>query len=365
MPLLSGSTTRDLQQAAARWRRANWSAFPDRDRLRPRRPRRRRRRRRAHLRRQGPTGRAPADRSCRRRRRRRRIRRRDRHRRAAPDRAFWPGPLTLIVPRRPGRGAAAAGGQDSIGLRMPGTSGGARAAAGGAATRRGRSRRPQRQPLRPRQPDDRGARAARVRRRAGGDRRRRLRRRHRIGDRRLHARAAGAAAAGPAVARPRSRPCWAGRWPRPTRLRPARRERSTSHYAPAAPRSAAGRRRAGRAAGRPRGRPIDDPPGSGLGVYSRVVPAAGADWSHRLDAGGCRSGGARVVLRCCAISTPQACRPSGSNGRRPDPNGTAFATACTAPPQPDPSCRRRTIGAGAARSPIPLPSPCTRFPEPR
>jgi L-threonylcarbamoyladenylate synthase len=33
--------------------------------------------------------------------------------------AFWPGPLTLIVPRRPGRGAAAAGGQASIGLRVP------------------------------------------------------------------------------------------------------------------------------------------------------------------------------------------------------------------------------------------------------
>ncbi len=33
--------------------------------------------------------------------------------------AFWPGPLTLIVPRRPGVGAAAAGGQDSIGLRLP------------------------------------------------------------------------------------------------------------------------------------------------------------------------------------------------------------------------------------------------------
>jgi len=32
---------------------------------------------------------------------------------------FWPGPLTLIVPRRPGVGQAAAGGQDSIGLRMP------------------------------------------------------------------------------------------------------------------------------------------------------------------------------------------------------------------------------------------------------
>lgn len=33
--------------------------------------------------------------------------------------AFWPGPLTLIVPRRAGVAAAAAGGQDSIGLRVP------------------------------------------------------------------------------------------------------------------------------------------------------------------------------------------------------------------------------------------------------
>ena len=32
---------------------------------------------------------------------------------------FWPGPLTLILPRRAGRAAAAAGGQGSIGLRMP------------------------------------------------------------------------------------------------------------------------------------------------------------------------------------------------------------------------------------------------------
>ena len=32
---------------------------------------------------------------------------------------FWPGPLTLILPRRPGFGEAAAGGQDSIGLRCP------------------------------------------------------------------------------------------------------------------------------------------------------------------------------------------------------------------------------------------------------
>lgn len=32
---------------------------------------------------------------------------------------FWPGPMTLIVPRRPGVAAAAAGGQASIGLRCP------------------------------------------------------------------------------------------------------------------------------------------------------------------------------------------------------------------------------------------------------
>jgi L-threonylcarbamoyladenylate synthase len=33
--------------------------------------------------------------------------------------AFWPGPLTLIVPRRDGVAAAAAGGQGTIGLRCP------------------------------------------------------------------------------------------------------------------------------------------------------------------------------------------------------------------------------------------------------
>ncbi|MCM5678548.1 L-threonylcarbamoyladenylate synthase [Schlegelella sp. S2-27] len=33
--------------------------------------------------------------------------------------AFWPGPLTVIVPRRPGVAGAAAGGQDTIGLRCP------------------------------------------------------------------------------------------------------------------------------------------------------------------------------------------------------------------------------------------------------
>jgi L-threonylcarbamoyladenylate synthase len=33
--------------------------------------------------------------------------------------AFWPGPLTVILPRRPGVATAAAGGQASIGLRCP------------------------------------------------------------------------------------------------------------------------------------------------------------------------------------------------------------------------------------------------------
>ena len=33
--------------------------------------------------------------------------------------AFWPGPLTVIVARAPGMASAAAGGQDSIGLRSP------------------------------------------------------------------------------------------------------------------------------------------------------------------------------------------------------------------------------------------------------
>lgn len=33
--------------------------------------------------------------------------------------AFWPGPLTLILPRRAGVAEAAAGGQGSVGLRMP------------------------------------------------------------------------------------------------------------------------------------------------------------------------------------------------------------------------------------------------------
>lgn len=47
------------------------------------------------------------------------------HARQVPDFAqrlmdrFWPGPLTLILPRQPGVAEAAAGGQDSVGLRCP------------------------------------------------------------------------------------------------------------------------------------------------------------------------------------------------------------------------------------------------------
>jgi L-threonylcarbamoyladenylate synthase len=38
---------------------------------------------------------------------------------AALMQSFWPGPLTLILPRRPEVAAVAAGGQDSVGLRCP------------------------------------------------------------------------------------------------------------------------------------------------------------------------------------------------------------------------------------------------------
>jgi L-threonylcarbamoyladenylate synthase len=63
--------------------------------------------------------------------------------------AFWPGPLTLILPRRQGMASAAAGGQGSIGLRCPShpvahallaacTQAGVRGVAGPSANRFGR-----------------------------------------------------------------------------------------------------------------------------------------------------------------------------------------------------------------------------------
>lgn len=83
-------------------------------------------------------------------------------------RAFWPGPLTLILARRSGVAAAAAGGQDSIGL-VPLASGGAGPAASLSGERSLRRRRadvgpggPQREPVWTGQSDQRGARARRV-----------------------------------------------------------------------------------------------------------------------------------------------------------------------------------------------------------
>ena len=72
--------------------------------------------------------------------------------------AFWPGPLTLILPRRPEVAAAAAGGQDSVGVRCPSHP---VAQALLVAARRAHGVlgvcRAQRQPLWPRQSDDRRA----------------------------------------------------------------------------------------------------------------------------------------------------------------------------------------------------------------
>ena len=108
---------------------------------------------------------------------------------------------------------------------LPGASAGPCAAGGRGAARRRRRGRAERQPLRPHQPDHGGACAGRVRRRDHGARWRALRRRHRIGDRRLLARRAGAAA--PRAPWPAMRwpPRPACRWPTATRRRHARRAR--------------------------------------------------------------------------------------------------------------------------------------------
>ena len=147
--------------------------------------------------------------------------------------AFWPGPLTLIVTRQPGVAAAAAGGQDTIGLRCPAHPVAqallARLRRAGRARRRGAERKP----LRPREPDHRAACAGGVRRRAAGDRRRPLRGGHRIDHRRLQPRRAGAAAARRDHARAdrgrlrRGRCATSTNWPRPIRAPPARSKRTT------------------------------------------------------------------------------------------------------------------------------------------
>ena len=84
--------------------------------------------------------------------------------------AFWPGPLTLILPRRTGMVAAAHGGAGQRGAALPFTSGCTIVVASLCAiatTCLGRGR-AQRQPLRPREPDHGRACAKRIRRRAAG-----------------------------------------------------------------------------------------------------------------------------------------------------------------------------------------------------
>ena len=76
---------------------------------------------RRHLRRQGPARLQPADRARRGPRRRRAARRVHRPRRARSPRRFWPGPLTLVLPRRPDAGLAAlaTAGLPTVALRVP------------------------------------------------------------------------------------------------------------------------------------------------------------------------------------------------------------------------------------------------------
>ena len=83
--------------------------------------------------------------------------------------AFWPGPLTVILPRREGVALAAAGGPGLDWPALPGASGGA-GFFEGLWHGRGRA---EREPLWPRQPDHRAACRAGVWRRAAGARRRR------------------------------------------------------------------------------------------------------------------------------------------------------------------------------------------------
>ncbi len=138
--------------------------------------------------------------------------------------AFWPGPLSLIVERRASVGAAAAAGQDSIGLRCPAhpvarallRAAAQRGVAGVAA--------PSANPFGRISPTARGSRGGRFRRRAAGARWRRVSGRHRVEHRRLPRGAAGAAAPGRADARRRSPPRPAQRCS--TRGRPHRASRA-------------------------------------------------------------------------------------------------------------------------------------------
>ena len=110
-----------MARALALHRGRRGRRHPDRDRLRAGRRRDQRRGGGAHLRGQGPAALQPADRPCRRSgdgRARSRCSTRCRSRLAQ---AFWPGPLTLVLPLRPGNGIhpLVTAGLDTIALRMP------------------------------------------------------------------------------------------------------------------------------------------------------------------------------------------------------------------------------------------------------
>ena len=136
--------------------------------------------------------------------------------------AFWPGPVTVIVQRAHGCCGRRRRGLAHGGASLSGASGGARAA--GALRRVGHHGAgcAEREPLRPRQPDHRGPRARRVRRRTAGARRRCMHARHRVGDRRRVGGRAGAAA--PGRDRPRRTRARAG--PAAARRRCAQRARA-------------------------------------------------------------------------------------------------------------------------------------------
>ncbi len=218
--------------------------------------------------------------------------------------AFWPGPLTVIVERRAGMGAAAAGGQDSIGLRCP-----AHPVAQALAARRGRQRgqrgcRTQRQPVRPHQPDHRCTRRRRIRRRSADARWRAVPGRHRIEHRRLPGCRTGAAAPGHVVERADR---GGGRRgvgrPQPTR-RCASRAALESHYAPRAT------LRLMDAAQLKAALQVLGPAFPGLAVYSHSIAAGSATAGRFALAHACRRrpGLWRTnCFRCCVSSTRQAC----------------------------------------------------------
>jgi tRNA threonylcarbamoyl adenosine modification protein (Sua5/YciO/YrdC/YwlC family) len=111
--------------------------------------------------------------------------------------AFWPGPLTLVLPRADDVSPLITGGQDSVGLRVPAHPVAHARCSSALPLSAARASRHLGQPLRPHQRDAGATRRRRIRQRRRSDsRRRRLRAWHRVDHRRLHRAAPGAAATG-------------------------------------------------------------------------------------------------------------------------------------------------------------------------